>query len=322
VQYGELLGIGRELAEKQLPRARSQRLQRALLRALLPHPRRFAPLLSLGRALRGLLPARLRRALPAKIAAPGEWPGARHARRMLVARGCVQSALSPATNAAAARVLDRLGISLVEAPGAGCCGALSHHLAASEEGRVFARRAIDAWWPLLEQGAEAIVMTASGCGVHVRDYGALLAGDPDYADRAARIAAATRDLCELIDPAALAALRTDAAPSRLAVHTPCTLQHGQRLGGRVEELLRAAGAELTPVADAALCCGSAGTYALLQPELAERLGAAKTRALEQGAPAEIVTANIGCQTHLAARTTLPVRHWIEWLDEALGHDRP
>jgi glycolate oxidase iron-sulfur subunit len=196
---------------------------------------------------------------------------------------------------------------------------LSQHLTAAAEARVFMRRNIDAWLPLLEQGAEAIVISASGCGVTVRDYAALLAADPDYAGKAVRVAAQVRDLAEVIPLAALRALRPlEARPTPIAFHSPCTLQHGQRITGVVEKLLRAAGYGLTPIADAQLCCGSAGTYSLLQPGLSAQLGEAKVRALEQGAPSVIASGNIGCLVQIQSRTTTPVRHWIELLDERLG----
>ena len=229
---------------------------------------------------------------------------------MLALAGCVQSALAPSINAAAARVLDRSGISLIEAPGAGCCGALRFHLNYQEAGRDDMRALIDAWWPLIERGeVEAIVMTASGCGVTVKDYGHLLAEDPAYRDKAARIAALTRDLSEVVE-----AGRSGRKSGRVAFHSPCTLQPGQQIRGRVEALLAAAGYELTPVDDAHLCCGSAGTYSLLQPALAGELRSRKLAALQAGGPAQIATANIGCLSHLKSGSVLPVRHWVELLD--------
>jgi glycolate oxidase iron-sulfur subunit len=225
----------------------------------------------------------------------------------------VQPATSPATNLAAARVLDRLGIQLLRATGAGCCGALSHHLAAGDEALDFMRRNIDAWWPHIEQGAEAIVMTASGCGVMVKDYGDLLAHDPAYADKARQVAALTRDLSEVLAGEDLAALRRDRSV-RVAFHPPCTLQHGQQVNGVVERILSAAGHNLVPVTDAHLCCGSAGTYSLLQAGLSQQLLRNKLDHLQAHAPEVIATANIGCQMHLATRAGVPVKHWIELLD--------
>jgi glycolate oxidase iron-sulfur subunit len=318
VEYGRLLDTGREIAEERVGRRLWPRLQRRLLRLMFPFPERMAPLLRLAQRLRGLMPRFLAEQVPPPAVDPGTWPVARHARRMVVLSGCVQSVVTPATNAAAARVLDNAGISLQAAPAAGCCGALSHHLAAREEGLAFARRNIDAWIPLIEDGAEAVVACASGCGVHLRDYGRLLAGDPDYAAKAARVSQLVRDLSEVVPMPEQPVLRAEGRPApRVALHTPCTLQHGQRLGGRIDALLRAAGCELTPVPDAQLCCGSAGSYSLLQPKLSAQLGDARAAALQAGDPATVVTANVGCQLHLGARCSVPVRHWIELLDDAL-----
>ena len=240
--------------------------------------------------------------------------------------GCVQPALSPATNAAAARVLDRLGISLVTVPQAGCCGAVSFHLDAQDEARDFMRRNIDAWWPHVEQGAEALVMTASGCGVMVKDYGHELARDPKYAEKAKRISELVRDIGEVIvgEQARLRALLPPTSSlnaHRIAFHAPCTLQHGLKMKGEIEALLASLGFEVLPVRDAHLCCGSAGTYSLLQSDLSQRLLENKIAALEEHDPAEIVTANIGCQTHIQTATSKAVRHWIELLDDALSAPR-
>jgi glycolate oxidase iron-sulfur subunit len=309
VRYGRLLDIGRAVVEAKTRRSPLERLQRSALGFALPRAALFAALLAVGRALRPLLPAALREKIPARIA-PGAWPAPRHARKMLVLRGCVQPSLAPSINAAAARVLDRMAVSLIETP-AGCCGALRFHLNDQEGGRDDMRARIDAWWPMIERGEiEAIVMTASGCGVTVREYGHYLAGDPAYRDKAARVASLTRDLCEVIDEARVA----PAGKGKAAFHSPCTLQHGQQIRGRVEALLVRAGYELVPVDDAHLCCGSAGTYSLLQPEIAYQLRERKLRALQANAPQVIATANIGCLSHLAGAAERPVRHWIELLD--------
>lgn len=311
VRYGALLEIGQHLIEERLERPWPQRALHWVLRRVLPYPGRFGPLLRLAQCVRGLLPGALARAVPPRRAA-GTWPAPRHTRRMLVLEGCVQSAAAPDINAAAARVLDRLGVSLLAAPG--CCGALSHHLAAVEEGLALARRNIDAWWPHVEAGAEAIVATASGCGVHLKDYGRLLRHDPVYAERAARIAALTRDLGEVLCRAELSAFKTETATRlKVAFHSPCTLQHGQQLSGVVEGVLGMLGFTLTPVPEPHLCCGSAGTYSIRQRPLAERLLARKLAALESGEPDVIATANIGCLLHLQGRARVPVKHWIELL---------
>jgi glycolate oxidase iron-sulfur subunit len=313
VRFGRLADIGRQLAEEKVVRPVPERLARRVLRHVLTERSRFAPLVALGRLVRPLLPAALRRAVSTESVA-GDWPAARHARRMLVLDGCVQPELAPGINAAAARVLDALGISLVRAAGAGCCGALSFHNSGVDEALDFARRNIDAWWPDIEAGCEAIVMTASGCGVHVKEYGHLLKGDAAYAAKAARVAALTRDIGEILATEDLGALKTSAAGRRIAFHAPCSLQHGQKLGGVVEKILRDAGFALAPVPDAHLCCGAAGTYSILQPVISRQLRARRIAALESGRPEAIVTANIGCLTHLAAAASVPVRHWIELLD--------
>jgi len=312
VQYHRLLDVGRELAERKITRPLPDRLRRWLLRAILPYPARFTPVLRLGQLFRPLLPPSLKRGIPPYRRAPA-WPAARHARTMLVLEGCVQPGIAPGINVAGARILDRLGISLIRARAAGCCGAASHHTSGAEQGLGFARRNIDAWWPHVEAGCEAIVMTASGCGVHVKDYGRLLAHDPAYADQARRVSKMTKDIGEILAREDLSVLPPLPAGSSIAYHSPCTLQHGQKLNGLIEQILQARGFILTPVPDAHLCCGSAGTYSVLQPEIAQPLRAAKLRALQSGHPDLIVTANIGCLEHLRSAAAIPVRHWVELL---------
>ena len=312
VRYGRLADIGRAVIEQQVPRPRLERIVRRCLRAVLPYPARFTPLLRIGQLARGLLPEALRRKIPARLSVPAR-PGVRHARRVLLLEGCVQPGLAPQINAQTARVLDALGISVQPAPGAGCCGALSHHLSAHEESLDFMRRNVDAWWPHVEDGAEAIVTTASGCGTMVHEYGDLLAHDPRYAERARRISELARDLSEIVAALDLSTLPRPAS-RRVAFHSPCSLQHGLRVRGVVESILREMGHELSPVADAHLCCGSAGTYSILQPQLSSRLLANKVQALEGGEPELIATANIGCLTHLRSGSTRPVVHWISLLD--------
>ncbi|MGH8670704.1 MAG: glycolate oxidase subunit GlcF [Burkholderiales bacterium] len=320
VQYGRLLDIGRDLTEKHAGRAFRDALQRRALRTVLANPALFGPLLKLGRLIRPLLPAGLRNKIPPSRPAPN-WPSTSHARRMLVLEGCVQTALAPSINVSAARVLDRLGISLIRARNAGCCGALSYHINAQDEGLDYMRRNINAWWPHLQNGIEAIVMTASGCGVMVKEYGHLLAADPQYAEKAVRISALTKDIVEILhaEQEALSRLFKPAAVRgiRIAFHSPCTLQHGQKLTGAVEPILSAAGYELCPVPEAHLCCGSAGTYSILQPGLSQQLLTNKIQALESGAPQQIVSGNIGCLVHLQSGTSKRVRHWIELIEDAL-----
>lgn len=330
VQYGRLLDIGRHAVHAQVGRSAVSGIVRALLRAVIPHRARFAALLRLGHALRWLLPPQLKKKIPAPSVSTA-WPTATHARTMLVLEGCAQPALSPNTNAATARVLDRLGITLLRAPSAGCCGAVSQHLDAPDEALNYMRRNIDAWWPYIEKGTEAIIMTASGCATMVADYGHLLAHDAAYAKKAARVSALIKDISEVIaaeKTKLLQLLAHDAlnpqssirnpSSAKLAFHPPCSLQHGLKMKGRVETLLLELGFELTPVADSHLCCGSAGTYSILQPELSQRLLKNKIAALQAGRPAAIITANIGCQSHLQTATGLPVTHWIEALDARLA----
>ncbi|MGH8693306.1 MAG: glycolate oxidase subunit GlcF, partial [Burkholderiales bacterium] len=308
-------------------------LKRAALRAVIPNPALFGPLFRLGQVLRPLLPGALKRKVPKAAARNLVWPEPRHARRMLVLDGCVQPSLAPDINPATARVLDRLGISLVKAAAAGCCGAVTFHLNRQEDALDYMRANIDAWWPHFEAGAEAVVMTASGCGTMVKEYGHLLARDPAYAEKAKRISDLTKDISEILfdekekleflfsgislvtrhqSPVA-----ASAAKPRVAFHSPCSLQHGLQIHGKVEAVLTAAGFELTSVPDSHLCCGSAGTYSILQPELSQKLLKNKVDALESEKPALLATANIGCLTHIQSGTALAVRHWIELLDERL-----
>ncbi len=318
VRYGALVDIGRQLVDEQAPRTWRERLQRELLGAALSRRSVFAAALRCAQLLRPLLPRRQAERIPAPARA-ARAPRAQHARRMVILQGCVQPALAPHINAAAARVLARLGVSLVNAPGEACCGALSHHLGGTARARAQARRNILSWTRELDAGAEAILMSASGCGVMVKEYAELFRAEPAWAARAARVSSATRDLAEVLsvaDIAALAGSGARAAGRKVAWQSPCTLQHGQKLTGRVEPLLRAAGYALTTVPDAHLCCGSAGTYSLLQRDLSVRLRNLKLATLQSGAPEVIATANIGCLQHLAPAAAVPVKHWIELIDEA------
>ncbi|MFN2645792.1 MAG: glycolate oxidase subunit GlcF [Burkholderiales bacterium] len=313
VRYGRLVDIGRAVVEAKTRRGPLERARRAFLARTLPRPQLFATGLALGRLARPLLPPRLRCKVPVRRPAAGPWPAPRHARKMLALAGCVQGSLAPSINAAAARVLDRAGISLIEAPAAGCCGGIRFHLNYQEEGRDDMRALIDAWWPHVTSGdIEAIVMTASGCGVTVKEYGHYLSQDARYREKAARISALTRDLCEVLTPDMVRA--SAATRGKVAFQSPCTLQHGQQLRGKVEALLGAAGYELTSVPDAHLCCGSAGTYSLLHPGIAGELRERKLVALASGAPDVIATANIGCLSHLQPESAMPVKHWIELMD--------
>ena len=323
VHYSRLLDIGREVVDAKVPRKGRDRLLRGVLRNALPRVGLFGAAMRLGRLVRPLLPRMLQAKVPERTGA-GIRPSNIHARKMIELAGCVQPSMYPNINAAAARVLDRLVITLLDAPGVGCCGAVRFHLNDVEAAREDARRLIDAWLPLLEAGAEAIVMTASGCGVHVRDYGHLLQEDLAYAQKAARVSAAVRDLSEVIaneqEPltALLEGTRKDRQGVSTAFHSPCTLQHGQQIRGVVEGLLQAAGFTPKPVSNGHMCCGAAGTYSILEPELAEQLRDLKVESLTAGSPGVIVSANAGCIAHLQAGTPVPVQHWIELIDQSLG----
>ena len=313
VRYGRLADIGRRLVDERVPRPLAERFARRALLAVLPYRSRFAPLLALGRLARPLLPRAVARKVPPREP-PGRWPAPRHARRVLALGGCVQGAIAPGIDAAAARVLDRLGISYVRAPASGCCGAASHHLGDRDPALAMMRRNIDAWWPEIEAGAEAVVVTASACAAEVKEYAELLEHDPAYAGKARRVSSLARDLSEVVAAEDRAGLAPARAPARIAFHSPCTLQHGQRLRGVVEGILERAGFELAPVGDAHICCGSAGTYSILQPGLSRELLSRRIGNLEAGRPEAIATANIGCLAHLATASSVPVRHWIQLLD--------
>jgi len=318
VDYHVLLDTGRELVEKSVPRPLPTRLIRRALRLILPWPGRFTPLLRTGQLLRPLLPATLKQKIPARSKDTGARPTRQHTRSVLLLTGCVQDALSPQINAATIRVLDALRIQTITRADSGCCGAVSHHLGATDEARGFMRRNIDAWWPDIEQGVEAIVITASGCAPMVKDYGQLLAADSNYADKARRVSTLAKDISEVIaDEPVTTVIKQVPDEQKIAFHSPCTLQHAQRINGYVEQILEQAGYTLTTVADSHLCCGSAGTYSILQPELSNQLRDNKLATLQAGQPDMITTANIGCLTHMANHAGVPVRHWIECLDVLL-----
>jgi glycolate oxidase iron-sulfur subunit len=323
VQYGHLIDIGRKVVDAQVPRPLGERVLRTALKEGLPSPL-FGPAMKLGQLVRELLPASLKAKVPAPQDA-GLWPTRTHARKMLLLAGCVQPAMSPNINSATARVLDACGIQTLIAPKAGCCGAVKFHLNDQDGGKAQMRANIDAWWPLIEQKeVEALVMNASGCGVTVKEYGHVLRDDPAYADKAARISALTRDVSELL-PDLLPLLRPLVRPPEasapnptIAYHPPCTLQHGQQLKGGVEKALSELGFAIrTATNEAHLCCGSAGTYSVLNPELSMTLRDRKLGHLNALAPQVMVSANIGCITHLQSGTATPVKHWIELLDEHL-----
>jgi len=320
VEFGRLVDLGRELMDARVPRRWFERTWRAVLAATLSRRGVFTPLLRAGQFARRALPSALGAKIPLRVAI-GLRPNRRHSRRVVMLEGCVQPGLAPQINAAAARVLDLIGVTVVTARGEACCGALAQHLGFAERAQAQVRSNVDACIPMLDDGAEAIVSTASGCGVFVKDYGHVLREDPAYAVRAARVSAETRDLCEVISVEDLKATGIAGAVKRgtVAWQAPCTLQHGQKdsTAGRVERLLVAAGYSLTPVANPHLCCGSAGTYSILQAELSLQLRSRKLETLLGGQPQAIATANIGCLEHLRAASPVPVKHWIELVDEAM-----
>lgn len=324
VRYGALVDISRGIVEEQVKRDIRSDVLRYTLRKILPNAAVFSALFKAGQMVRPFLPDRLKRKIPLKSKLEQAWPATHHPRKMLVLEGCVQPALAPNINAATARVLDHLGISLIKAENAGCCGAVTFHLNAQQEGLDYMRRNIDAWWPFVEQKEiEAIVLTASGCGVTVKEYGHLLQHDEVYAEKAARISALAKDIGEILYAELenierlVSKQHSGASRTRLSFHSPCTLQHGMRIRGIVEKILIAAGFDLTLVPDAHLCCGSAGTYSILQPDLSQQLLRNKVAALESGKPDRIATANIGCLMHLQSGSALSVKHWIELMDEQL-----
>ena len=321
VQYGHLVDIGRKLVDEKVPRPASEQAMRWALKEGLNSPL-FAPAMKLGQTVRGLLPGGIKAKVPEARSA-GHWPTQTHARKVLMLAGCVQPAMSPNINSATARVLDACGIQTVVEPLAGCCGGVKFHLNDQDAAIVQMKNNIDAWWPHVAQGVEAIVMNASGCGVTVKDYGHILRNDAAYADKARRISELTKDLSELLPhllPDLQKRIQPQAAQAQglMAFHPPCTLQHGQQLKGSVETHLNALGFKLRVANNEAhLCCGSAGTYSVLQPVIATQLRDRKLGNLNEMQPTAILSANIGCITHLQSGTAMPVRHWIEMVDAAL-----
>lgn len=327
VRYGKLIDICRNVVEKQVERSVKTKIVRYALRQILPNLNVFMVFLKTGQAVRSILPKKIRGLIPSKSRNAGIWPPARHKRKMLVLDGCVQPSIAPNINAATARILDKIGISLIKVEKENCCGAISYHLNAQQEGLDYMRHNIDAWWPYCDNnvahGVEAIVMTASGCGVTVKEYGNYLINDPIYSKKAVRISELTKDISEILENEAeqliplFSNVESCTKRSKLAFHSPCTLQHGLQINGVVENILTTAGFDLTFVQDSHICCGSAGTYSILQPKLSKQLLRNKIKILESDKPDQIVTANIGCLAHLQSGTSWIIKHWIEVLDEKL-----
>lgn len=326
VEYSKLLDLGREVVDDKVERPVHERFWRLLVREVVAEPKRFRRALAVAQRLKPVLPRLLREKMPA--AAPADaaalrWPVTKHERQMLVLEGCVQPTLAPEINAAAARVLNRFGIQLTRVEQGGCCGAVRHHNGDLEGARENARQLIDAWWPFIDSGAvEAVVTTASGCGAEIQDYAALLQDDLHYAQKAARLAELSLDVSVVVArelDRLGGQFQVKDQQQRVAIQEPCTFQHALRDKHSVADLLQRFGYQTVLPANAHLCCGSAGTYSLFQPRLSQRLRADKLAALMQGQPRYIATANIGCQSHLEQASEVPVRHWIQLADEALGN---
>ncbi len=323
VQYGALVDIGRKIVDEKVERPLTQRLSRAALRGLLNSPL-FGPALKLGRVLRPMLPEVLRNKVPQARPAGALPSGKSHARQVLMPLGCVQPAMMPSIDAATVRVLDAVGIGARMVAGAGCCGAINFHLDAQDAALDQMRANIDAWLPLLDSGeAEHIVMNASGCGAMVKEYAHHLRHDPDYVVKALRVADKTCDVAEILAPhaAQLKAMLAD-LPQRAAFHPPCTLQHWQGLRGASERLLADLGFDLQPFSESHLCCGSAGTYNMLQPEIATRLRDRKLANIGKTQPDLIAAGNLGCMTQIGSGTDTPIVHTVELLDWATGGPKP
>jgi len=316
VKYGRLIDIGREIVEENTSRKFIENTTRFALRKIIPYPERFSFLLSIGTKLKPILPLFLQHKIP-KTQPANDWPIQKHKRKMLILAGCAQQTVSPQTNVSTANVLNALGIELIQQPEVKCCGAVSQHLSATDEAINTIKRNIDQWWSHVNNGIEAIVITASGCGVMIKDYAHLLEHDENYALKAKRISALAKDISEIISAENLTEKTTQKTSMTVAFHSPCTLQHGLQLNGIVEKILTQAGYQLTQVKDAHLCCGSAGTYSILQPVLSKKLLANKISSLEINRPDIIATANIGCQMHLSTESDKPVKHWIELIETAI-----
>jgi len=321
VQYGRLVDIGRGILEKNLTRDFRSRFIRWSLRQVLPYKNRFGFLLKLGQIARPVMPSRVKKLIPQKQPLlPNVNNQSNHSRVMLALDGCAQPSATPNTLIAATNVLDKLGIQLITTPTTGCCGAVSYHLNEHEEGLGFFKRNIDAWWPAIEQGAEAIVITASGCGAMVKEYGHLLKNDKDYAAKAAKVSELAKDISEIIAAEDLTALKKGLNQrSKLAIHCPCTLQHAQQLNGLVDDIFLRLGFDLAKTKDKHMCCGSAGTYSILQKDISQKLLHKKLDALTIDAPDLIATANVGCQLHLSTESKVPVCHWIELLAQDIEY---
>jgi len=310
VEYGKLLDIGRNHVNKKTSRPLPQRLYRFLITQLLPYKNRFSVMLKLGQSLRFFLPVKIKSMIPVKVKQTELNNVKGHSRKVILFSGCVQPAVAPEINQSVKKVLDVLSVSVVDIKNEQCCGALSHHLTETEQALSFMRQNIDLYWPEIEQGIESIIVSASGCGVHIKEYGYLLREDKQYAAKAAKISAMTKDISEFVSGFELEKLRIKNT-KHVAFQSPCTLQHGQKLNGVTENILQRLGFTLVPITDAHLCCGSAGVYSLLEEEISAQLRGNKIENLMREGPEMILTANIGCLKHLDQESPVPVRHWID-----------
>jgi len=310
VEYGKLLDIGRHYIGQKVSRPWHDRLYQFLILQSLPYKKRFKVLLKLGQSFRFFLPGKLRMIIPQQKEKTRVKNYKDHPRKVILFSGCVQPTLAPGINQSVIKVLDLLGVSVLEIENEQCCGALSKHLNASDQALLFMRRNIDLYWSSIEQGVEAIIVTASGCGVHIKEYGYLLRNDKEYASKAAKVSALTNDISEFIAQLDLEKLKIKGSKD-VAFQSPCSLQHGQKLDGLTESLLLRLGFNMTEVLDSHSCCGSAGVYSLLEKEISRKLQENKIEKLMQGNPEIILTANIGCHQHLQQLSPIPVKHWIE-----------
>lgn len=322
VKYSELVEVGRRVMERKVKRSFAEHAKRVVLKELVARPAVFKRAANIGYAVKPMLSAKVQSLLPTRPENTRGLPVGNNPRTMLVLEGCVQPTLTPQTNAAAIRVLDILGITLKSVPRAGCCGAVRHHMNDLEGAKVDARRNIDAWWPYIESAqAEAIVSTASGCGVQLEHYGELMKDEPEYAEKAAKISSLSMDISLIVQNELLAldssALPQAKQPLKIAVQDPCSFQHALQNKATVGPLLTRFGHISVPTRDGHLCCGSAGTYSVLQPELSKELRTRKIDSLQVSSPDMIVTANVGCYGHLSAELTIPIKHWIEVVDDVL-----
>jgi len=324
VNYSRLLDIGRSVVNKKVSRSPTQSALHLLLRKLFLSRFLFSFLLKTGQALKPVLPTFVNSSIPAKHKKI-HFKKRLHDRKVLLISGCVQPDLTPNVDLAAKIVFDRLDIECIESPATRCCGSLSHHLNAEDEAFKIIKENINNWWPLVESNSiEAICMTASGCGVAIKEYGQLLAHDKDYAHKAKEISLLYKDPAEIISAGSYgdrkAAIKQilDTHSSlpldkNIVFHPPCTLQHGMKQKNLVEPILKQCGYELQPFKDNHLCCGSAGTYSITQKKLSQQLLANKLGYIKEAGPDIIATANIGCQLHLQSGTGTPVKHWLELL---------